>query len=198
MTNRKEMTQDPGQKTTGIFRIFESAGIFDLFAALVGANRSRKRLVEEFIRPKNDALLLDIGCGTGAILDFLPDEINYVGTDISEHYIKEAKRRYRDRQARFTAIRVGETGLDSRAGDFDIVLANGVLHHLNDQEAEQLLDLAFKHLQKGGKFVSLDPVYASDQSRLAQLVISNDRGEWVRDVDGYVKLIKSKFGVIRL
>ena len=93
MTNRKEMTQDSGQKTNGIFRIFESAGIFDLFQTLIGANRSRTRLVEEFIQPKSDALFLDVGCGTGTILDFLPDEINYVGVDISEHYINEAKRR---------------------------------------------------------------------------------------------------------
>lgn len=193
MNNLKEIATNRGQTTSGFFQIFESARIFDFFQTLVGANKSRKRLIEKYVQPKKDALILDIGCGTGAILDFLPKEINYVGIDISEQYIKQAKRRYCDRQARFTQIRVGETNLDKKAGEFDVVIANGVLHHLNNQEAERLLLLAHKHLRIGGVFVSLDPVYVPDQSKLARMVVSHDRGDWVRDVNGYVKIVDAQF-----
>jgi cyclopropane fatty-acyl-phospholipid synthase-like methyltransferase len=193
VNNPEKPYTNPGQTTTGFFQIFESARIFDFFQSLIGANRSRKQLIEKFVRPKKDALILDIGCGTGAILDFLPKEVNYVGIDVSEQYIKEAERRYCDRRARFTSIRVGEINLDKDAGKFDVVMANGVLHHLDNQEAEKLLFLAHEHLRIGGVFVSLDPVYVPDQSRLARMVVSHDRGDWVRDVRGYAKIIDAQF-----
>ena len=107
--------------------------------------------------------------------------------------IEQAKRRFSDRRARFISTRVGEVNLDKEAGNFDVVIANGVLHHLDNQEAEQLLRLAGEHLRIGGVFVSLDPVVVPEQSRLARMVISNDRGNWVRDVNGYSKLVGPKF-----
>ena len=70
---------------------------FNLLQNIVGAGRFRRVYVREFIRPAPGARILDIGCGTGAILDHLPREIEYEGYDLAQEYIEYAQRKYAER-----------------------------------------------------------------------------------------------------
>ena len=47
----------------------QPAIIYDAFRSLVGANRMRREIVHTYLRPWTGARVLDIGCGTAAILD---------------------------------------------------------------------------------------------------------------------------------
>ena len=50
-------------------------------------------MVNEYIKPKNDSRILDIGCGTGDFRYFLPVELDYIGIDNNFNYIEFAKNR---------------------------------------------------------------------------------------------------------
>ncbi len=77
--------------------ILEQAPIYDLFQWLVGAHRSRKKVIEQFARPDEGMKILDIGCGSGKIIEYLPGTVQYYGFDYNKNYIDHANRKYGSR-----------------------------------------------------------------------------------------------------
>jgi SAM-dependent methyltransferase len=137
--------------------------------------------------------VLDLGCGPGELVDHVGD-VRYVGIDVSAEYIARARHAFGDR----AEFRVGDaTRLDQDLRDFDVVLAFGVLHHLDDQSALRLLGGAKAALGQGGRFVSVDPAAISDERTAARLLVSWDRGRHVRGPSEYKRLAKSVFGWVQ-
>jgi len=157
--------------------------------------RKRGLFVDEFVRPMRGARILDLGCGTAQILGFLPEDARYVGYDPSADYIAHAKRLHGDRGEFY----VGYFGVEEAEslGPFDIVLACGVLHHLDDSEALQLSALVRQVLVSGGRFVTIDPTFSDDQNWLSRLLVSRDRGQNVRTGSSYEALVRSYFREVR-
>ncbi len=184
------------QITSGVRAIFSHPAIYNLAQRLVGAERARRLLVADYFPAAMDGLrILDIGCGTAEILQHLPDGIDYHGFDASTAYIDEARRRFGQR-ATFRAELVRSAEL-ADLPPFDLILAFGLLHHLDDDEAESLFRLAASALRPGGKLVTIDPVYTEPQSALARWIISKDRGCSIRTPDGYRALAEPAFDQIR-
>jgi SAM-dependent methyltransferase len=166
---------------------------YRLFSKVVGTRRGRATYVRRFIRPWPGARVLDLGCGPADILGALPD-VEYVGVDISSEYIRAAQERYGPR-GQFVCGSAVDYVVE-RAGSFDIVLANGVLHHLDDREADGLLRVAREALKPQGRFVSLDGCYVANQSLLARWMLDNDRGQYVRAREEYLRLATAVFGTV--
>ncbi len=188
------------QIVRGIRGILESPFIFNFFQNIVGAQNARKRLVEEFIRPFRGARILDIGCGTGEILNFLPEDVKYLGCDISRHYIDHAKRRYKKkRNTNFICSDVRNLSELSKNTDrYNIILAINFLHHLDDHQAKDLFKDIHYLLADEGVVVTSDSVLITGQSRIAQYIIQKDRGQNVRTPEGYINLASDKFEVIEM
>jgi SAM-dependent methyltransferase len=171
----------------------ESGSLYELVQRQLGGDAARRRLVNEFVRPQRDARILDIGCGTGTILQYLPEDVVYVGYDLSPKYIAQARARHGHR-GRFLEARVE----DDRTvdGDFDLVLAMGILHHLDDHAADLLIAGAQRRLRPGGVLITCDPVRHGGQPTVAKLLIALDRGRCVRTAEGYHGLVASRFAEI--
>jgi SAM-dependent methyltransferase len=177
----------------GIRGVLAVPQAYEAWSRVVGGANGRSVLVRDYVRPQPGARVLDLGCGPGELIDHLGD-VHYVGIDISAGYIARARQAFGDR----AEFRVGDaTRLDEDLRDFDLVLAFGVLHHLDDQSASRLLGGAETALNHGGRFVSVDPAVVSDDRAAARLLVSWDRGGHVRGPAGYKRLADSAFGRVR-
>ena len=166
------------------------AGVYSLFARLIGATRGRRLYIQGYIRPKEGDRILDIGCGPADILESLPT-VEYHGFDLSAKYIEAAQKKFGSR-AHFHVEAVNRE-LIKRYSGFDLVLATGVLHHLSDAEALDLFQVARTALKPGGRLVTLDGCFVPGQSAIARQILRHDRGQHVRDKNGYLRLARQVF-----
>ncbi len=163
--------------------------VYNLWWNVVGGPGFAKVLVHEYLRPKIGARVLEIGCGPGTIVGYLPP-LEYLGFDLSSKYIEMARRRFP--QTEFVCERVSQFSL-AKQRSFDAVLALGVVHHLDDQEARQLFQIAHDALKSGGKLITVDGVWTDNQSPAARWLLARDRGEHIRNQPEYVSLASTVF-----
>ena len=180
--------------TTGVRSILSLPVIYELVQSVFGGRSERRMMVDRFIRPKPGDHIVDIGCGPAEILALMPD-VHYVGYDPSARYIEHARKKFGSRGQFF----VGRFGTDEIAKHepFDIGILIGVLHHLDDIEAANLLALLRSALKPGARLVTEDPVLVENQNAIARTLIKWDRGRNVRTASEYRGLAAAHFGTIR-
>jgi SAM-dependent methyltransferase len=164
--------------------------VYDLFQDLLGGKRSRQHFVERHVRAQPGDCVLDIGCGTAQLLKFLPD-VNYFGFDADAKYIDAARARHGSRGV-FLHDTVTERSLEG-IPPCDIVVATGVLHHLDDHAANHLFKLAHSALKPGGRLVTFDMCLEDGQSPVARFLVMKDRGDHMRYARQYHALAAEVF-----
>lgn len=181
------------QIDSGLRKILTLPQIYEAFQMLIGGDGYRRWYVGELLQPRPGLSILDIGCGPGTMLRFLPMGVRYVGFDMNPKYIEHARRRFGDRGT-FHAQKVDEARVTE--GGVDVVMANAILHHLDDAEASHLIEIAWHQLKPGGFLLTYDNVWAPDQSRAAKALISRDRGQHVRTAEQYLAIVQKRFPVV--
>lgn len=184
------------QIKTGVRGVLSSPLIYNCFQSILGANRARMEYVAKYVRPIHGDRLLDIGCGTGEILSYLPDSVEYHGYDLSQQYIDAAIANHGER-GYWRCASVSEIK-DLEYGSFDIVMANGILHHLNDAEVRETVAKASAALKPEGKFCSIDGCVADDQDPISRFIVSQDRGQNIRSPKSYEALIAPFFSTVEV
>lgn len=179
-------------RDSGIMALLNRAALYRLVQRLLLRSSTRRRIVRDIIKPYPGCRILDIGCGPADILEHLPNDIGaYHGFDMNPRYIEAARRRWGGR-GRFECRRVDEAA-PPQEGCYDIVLAAGILHHIDDREAGRLMAVAWNALRPGGWLVTYDNVYIESQNPLARWLIARDRGRAVRNREGYEALARTFF-----
>ncbi len=134
--------------------------------------------------------ILDVGCSTGTCAGHVVDmERNeYVGVDADAGYVEIARRRHP--KGRFVAMDARRMEFPDR--HFDRVLFVGVLHHMDDELARDVLHDAHRVLRDDGCVLVAEPLFTRER-HLSTLLLTFDRGRFIRDVSGY----RGLFGPLR-
>lgn len=198
---------------TGLRKILEIPAVYTFYQQLLYPKSSHFRYIKDFVRPFPGAKIMDIGCGPGTVLDYLlpiVSDLNYNGYDFNPMYIKKANEKYtsivnksndknltsgnnaENATIQFFCERVSK--VDSKESDkYDIVMANAILHHLNDEEAAHLYDTAYHVLKPGGHLVTFDGVFIPNQNPFAKWLIKKDRGQNVRTEEEQLSIAEKYF-----
>jgi ubiquinone/menaquinone biosynthesis C-methylase UbiE len=193
------MTNQPSNKdevNKGLRSVLKRPVLYNLFGRIMGMQAKHRMYIDKFIKPYPNMRILDIGCGTSAILDFLPMNIDYSGYDVNTDYIKYAKKKYGYR-AVFYNQRVNDMTLNN-SEPFDVVLADALLHHLNDCEAKNLFDIGYRALKNNGFMLTIDPTFIANQKPMDKFIAATDRGQHVRYPNEYKKIAQSTFPQINV
>ena len=146
------------------------------------ADRMRNELYPELgSRPLR---VLDIGCGPGAFYARYRDVVGleYVGIEPNKAYVDDAERRFPGIELHAGTVPQVRERISGR---FDLVVLEGVLHHIDDATAVEALAFAGERLAPGSRIVALDPVLLPRQNPIARALAVLDRGKHVRTLDGY-------------
>lgn len=162
---------------------------------VTASGRSTRLFVSSHIRVNENDRVLDIACGPGYLRSFLPDNIFYTGFDISENYIRSAQQKYPSGGTFFVAAI--SANLVDKFEKCDVVIASGVLHHLNDEEAAHLFAIARSALKPDGRLVTADGCFREGQSWLARKIVGMDRGKYVREANHYPLMARSYFSEVK-
>ena len=180
-------------KRSGMTHVLDFPRAYTWFANCIGGD-ARATYAREYVKPVSGQRIIDIGCGPADIVSELPVGVEYVGFDVSQQYIDAARTRFGERGT-FHCQAVSSE-LASHYSRFDIAMANGVLHHLDDAQALELLMLARSSLADGGRCVTLDGCYVPSQPAIARLLLKLDRGKYVRAPEAYVALARRAFRTV--
>jgi ubiquinone/menaquinone biosynthesis C-methylase UbiE len=171
--------------------IFDSAQLYKLFQFSVISNANKVRIREEVLKPSKVGKVLDFGCGIGYHSIDFSDSV-YLGIEPLSNCVEKANKMYKTQNSNFI---VGDHSSLNSIPDssFDVVIAIGVLHHIEDEIFVEFIKEAHRILKPGGRLTTFDPVYHSNQSSLSRWVVARDRGEWVRTSEEYLQPVKDSF-----
>lgn len=183
----------------GLKKILNTSSGYANFSRIIGAQKQRETFVNHYLinNPSNTPFkILDIGCGTGELIDLFPAGTEYIGIDPNSDYINFCINKYSSHKVKCQFHVSGVDTLDKL--DIpqewaDIVVMSGVLHHLNDNQVRNAFKFSSKVLQKNGKFVSIDGLRKTNQNPFVKWVLDNDRGKYVRHEEEYTSLAKEFF-----
>lgn len=174
--------------------VFELPALYRWLGIALGRRgRQWPLFAREYVRARPGDRILDLGCGAAGVLAELPDGVTYVGVDHNPDSIGAARRRFGTRGA-FLCGAVDHTAVDELGiGSFDLVIAHGLLHHLDDRQALEFFGLAHAALRPRGRLVTGDGCYRPGQSWIERHLLAWDRGRHVRDEAGYAALAGQQF-----
>lgn len=171
--------------------LLNSPSLYQAFQQAGGFFGARAKAIADYLPIHPNMRVIDIGCGPGHILRYLPREIEYIGFDIDGSYITHAKKAFGSRGTFHS--RYFDAAAANEFAPADIVMMNGVVHHIPDGELKTTLKNAYDALKNGGVLFTLDGCYSEGQSRFTKWLLNNDRGHFVRDRNGYVRALESIF-----
>ena len=163
---------------------------YRLFKVVTRGDSTMQRMVAGYVLPEAEDRILDVGCGYGDLATHVP-LVRYVGIDMNKRYIAHAQKSALP-NAKYSLGDVASLPVES-LGRFDCAVAIGVLHHLDDSAVTDMIQALSKVVEPSGRFIAAEPVWDPEQRTTARVLAALDRGRFVRDSDGYERLIRPWF-----
>lgn len=166
--------------------------IYDRIQRLLGGPQARDKVAAELFGCVRGKSVLELGCGPGTWVPYLPGVESYLGLDWNERHIEVARNRFATENIQFASADI--SALRHSGQKYDVVLGIGILHHLDDANARAALRKSAGALTREGIYVGLEPVYHRRQNPVAKLLNMLDSGRNIRREDQYRLLFDSDFG----
>ncbi|KKB84937.1 ArsR family transcriptional regulator [Devosia limi DSM 17137] len=132
------------------------ASSWDLLKTLHVPESAVEAAVIEALDGKTVELLIDLGTGTGRMLDVLaPSYKHGIGLDSSREMLAVARARLASAGIGHAQVRLGDIGdIDATVGPADVVVVHQVMHYFDDPG--RMLAQARRLLKSGGKMIIVD------------------------------------------
>ena len=184
------------ENKSGVHSIISAPWIYNMVQLIAGARMYRNTMVRDYIKPFDGCKILDIGCGTGEYVNHFYDyckSFEYYGFDGEGVYIEYGKELFKDKPNVHLYHKIlTEEGV-KEFNNFDIVIATGVMHHLDDPIVISMLRLAKLALKPGGRLITYDPGKFDDMNFFEKFFVRYDRGRSIRFEKEYAALISQVF-----
>ena len=184
------------ENKSGIHSIISTPVIYNMIQWIAGAKMYREKMVTDYIKPFDGCKILDIGCGTGEYIYHIKrhsKDFEYYGFDGEGVYIDYAKKLFEGQSNIHFYHKILTEESIKEFNNFDIVIATGVMHHLDDPIVVSLLKLSKLALKPGGRLVTYDPGKYENMSFLEKFFVKYDRGRSIRYENEYAGLVKQVF-----
>ena len=175
-------------------RILKYPFFYNFYQNIIGCKSFLKKYSQQYLKIEDNQSVLDLGCGTGNVCCFLPQNIDYVGIDISPKYIDYASKKYPNFnfhcQSLDEKINLNKT--------FDVIYGEAILAGLTDDQCKQMFETIVKHSKKTTRIILSDMNYSDDASFIKKLLFSSERNSNVRDREKYLSLFAPYFEVNKI
>jgi SAM-dependent methyltransferase len=135
--------------------------------------------------------VLDVACGPGTNTGYFTQS-DYTGIDLNERYIQHA--RHRHKRHFVAADARSYTGVPGE--QFDFILVNSFLHHLNTPDINHLLSHLGTLLSQDGHIHILELVLPSEKGSIARLLARWDRGKFARPLGEWRAIFEELFDTV--
>lgn len=177
-----------------VYAPLRAARLYNLLQGLVGGCRDRAEFIRTHVVFRPDDKVIDAGCGTGSALEFLP-AIKYFGFDPNPDYIRLARSRYEGR-GEFFCGDASSPRVRQLAQEADAFLSLGVLHHLTNQQIDEILRLARSCLRPTGCFIFYEPCFSAKDDWVGRLFMHLDRGRNIKTDQAWRALVSEYFATV--
>lgn len=137
----------------------------------------------QFLKKKS---ILDIGCGTGTLLEYIKPG-SYLGIDINSDFINLAKKKYPG--FNFKVLNIVDEKFPS--GKFEYIFIMNVLHHLTDEQIKKM----FKTIRKSKQMKEFVIVESKPANILGKILGRFDAGSNFREYDNLIQIIEKQFNI---
>jgi SAM-dependent methyltransferase len=117
-----------------LFSRTDERGYSQIFKPVGSTERRMERRHQWFLeraRACNAKRILELGCGTGETAAYLAKrcDAEVLAIDISDEFLSDARQRHSEPRLEFRSFDILKCDLQG-LGSFDLVIGNGILHHL--------------------------------------------------------------------
>jgi ubiquinone/menaquinone biosynthesis C-methylase UbiE len=171
--------------------VFDNAQLYKLFQFGVIKAGTSEIIRNEVLMPVGVENVLDFGCGIGYHSVEFPNS-QYLGIEPLESCVNKADRLFRSSNASFV-LGDHQKLKDIPDSSYDLIIAIGVLHHIDDSTFHSFIEEGYRILKPNGRITTFDPVIHPTQTKISKWVVLRDRGNFVRTEKEYRAIIEEKF-----
>jgi ubiquinone/menaquinone biosynthesis C-methylase UbiE len=144
------------QQTRAMAYFDKVAGSWDLLKTLHVPEEAVEAAVAEALGGRRVETLIDLGTGTGRMLEVLADSYKRgIGIDSSREMLAVARSRLATAGITHAQVRLGDIGdVDLTAGPADVIVIHQVMHYFDDPG--RMLAQARRLLKPGGEMIIVD------------------------------------------
>lgn len=130
--------------------------------------------MNSYLKDITDKDILDVGCGRGDFsINYLRSAARVSGIDITPEYILDANNKAKNLDLFNYSFKVMDAHyLDYNENTFDIVIGEGILHHL---EAKQALNEMWRVLKPNGRLLFVEPLADNPLLKIFRLLTPKAR-----------------------
>lgn len=156
------------------------------------------RLLQSFILKKsfNDDLIklinkhdvkeiIDIGSADSTILKYIGKNYYYHGFELNSYFTNKLNSKYKNNeQFKFYNLGIDEIDFSKFSPNNSLIVMVGLFHHINDFQINKFIEKT-----KSFKIFAIDAVKIIGQKRITKLLMSLDKGNYIRQIEEYKKIL---------